>query len=117
MKLPRSQSIRARLGYTLTEVLIGISLSVAIGGAATWFLMEGTRASLKTTNISASDLSQWSIFTAISVDSKIANGMAVYRAFTVSDLDDSSKRMTNGERGNVLILSRSTQSSGSKKAP
>ena len=103
-------------GYTISELLIAMSISVVIGGAATWFLVEGTRSSLKTTNLSLSDLSQWSIFTAISVDSKVANGMSVYGSFTESSMADSTMRKVNGERGNVLILSRSTQPTGSKKA-
>ncbi len=100
-------------GYTLTEIIIASSISVAIGGAAMWFLVEGSRSSVKATNTSITDLSQWSIFTAISVDSKTANGMAVYKAFTKDDMKDSTLRLNNDGRGNVLILTRGRAEAGS----
>jgi hypothetical protein len=111
MKLFRSSS--RKRGYTLTEILIASSISVAVGGAAMWFLVEGSRSSVKSTNTSINDLSQWSIFTAISVDSKTANGMAVYKDFTKDDMKDSTVRLNNGERGNVLILTRGKALAGS----
>ncbi len=114
MNSKRLFSSRKR-GLTLTEVLIATGLSVALGSAAMWFLMEGTKSSLKATNTSINDISQWSIFTAISVDSKIANGMAVYKHFTKDDLKDISLRLNNSERGNVLILTRGVQQEKAKK--
>jgi len=122
-RAPRPPLSRLKRGFTLTEVIIAMTISVAIGGTATWFLVEGTKASLKAANTSIADLSQWSIFTAISVDSKVANGMAVYRTFTAADMADSTKRVTEGgvdndanPRGNVLILTRSAQGANSKFA-
>jgi prepilin-type N-terminal cleavage/methylation domain-containing protein len=103
-------------GYTLSEILIAMSLSVVVLAAATWFMVEGTRASMKTTNNSINDLSQWSIFTAISVDSKVANGMEVYRTFTAADMSDPTKRLDKDQRGNVLILTRSHQVGNSRQA-
>jgi prepilin-type N-terminal cleavage/methylation domain-containing protein len=107
---------RRNCGYTLSEVLIAMSIGVVILGTATWFMIEGARVSMKTTNNSINDLSQWSIFTAISVDSKVANGMEVYRTFTSADLNDSTKRLDKDQRGNVLILTRSHQEGNSRQA-
>ncbi|ATC62734.1 hypothetical protein CMV30_01435 [Nibricoccus aquaticus] len=116
MKTFPLRSRSRKRGYTLTEVLIALGISVALGGAATWFMMEGARASLKATNNSVNDLAQWSIFVAISVDSKTANGMSVYSTFTPADMADSTKRLNKDGRGNVLILTKSSQDAGSSRA-
>jgi prepilin-type N-terminal cleavage/methylation domain-containing protein len=113
MNSQHSNPVQKR-GFTLTEILVAMSISVAMGGAAMWFLVEGTRASLKATNTSINDLSQWSIFTAISVDAKTANGMVVYKNFIEDDIKNSSLRLNNNERGNVLILTRGSQAEKSK---
>lgn len=101
-------------GYTLSEVLIAMSIGTAIAGTATWFMVEGARIALKTTNTSLNDLSQWSIFTAISVDSKVANAVSVYSTFTATDMANATKRLDAKACGNVLILSRSHQDAGTK---
>lgn len=114
MNSKRLFSSRKR-GLTLTEVLVASSISVALGASAMWFVTEGTRSSLKAASTSINDISQWSIFTAISVDSKIANGMTVYKNFTREEMKDNSFRLNNAERGNVLILTRSIQKPNAKK--
>lgn len=108
--------LRSSRGYTLSEVLIAMSIGVVVLATATWFMVEGTRVSMKTTNNSINDLSQWSIFTAISVDSKVANGMEIYSTFTTADLNDPTKRLDKDQRGNVLILTRSHQTGNSRLA-
>ena len=114
-----------RSGFTLTEVIIAMSISTVIAGMAVWFMVEGARSSVKATNTTINDLSQWSIFTAISVDSRTANGMAIYQSFTAADMSDKTKRVSLGTvdpvtskpdpLGNVLILSLGHQAQGSKK--
>ncbi|MGC4074993.1 MAG: prepilin-type N-terminal cleavage/methylation domain-containing protein [Nibricoccus sp.] len=114
MKTSLSRSLRR--GFTLSEVMVAMTIGAAIAGTATWFMVEGARISYKTTNTSINDLSQWSIFTAISVDTKVANGMAIYASFLQPDIADDTKRLNKDQRGQVLILTRSHQDQNSKKS-
>ncbi|MBE2213999.1 MAG: prepilin-type N-terminal cleavage/methylation domain-containing protein [Opitutaceae bacterium] len=100
-------------GMTLTEVMVALALSVVIGGMATYFIIQGTRASLRTTASTENDLVQWSISSRLQVDSKLANGAVIYRGLDSSSIDFD-KRCTAGARGNLLVLSLSSSPNGSR---
>lgn len=98
---------------TLTEVMVAMTLSVFIGGAATFFIIQGTRASLRATSSSINDLVQWSISSRLQIDSKLANGAVIYEDMTASSIDID-KRCSAGKRGKLLVLSLSSSPNGSK---
>lgn len=100
---------------TLVEMLIALALSAAIGGTATYFIVEGTRASLRTASSSDNDLVQWSISSRLQVDSKLANGAVIYKDLTSTSIDID-KRCTAGARGNLLVLSLSSSPNGSRSS-
>lgn len=107
------KKIRNSRGFTLSETLIAMSLGVVVAGSATWFLVQGTRISLKTTAASTNDLAEWGILTSITVDSKVANGMVMYPQFDKTTLSDKANRLTDSSPnnlGNVLIFTSSKQS-------
>lgn len=105
-KKPHSQS-----GMTLVEIMVAMLLGTAIIATATSFLVEVTRATVKTTNRSSGDLMTWDIYAQISIDSKVANGMCIYKDFTKASFDPdvnfSNVRKPSGARGDLLVLTRS----------
>lgn len=105
----------SRRGYSLVEVLIAMSLSVIVGGAAVWFIVEGTRYSLRTTASATNDFIQWSISSRLQLDSKLANGAAIYSDLTTGAVK-SNLRRTGGQRGNLLVLSLSERDPGSSRS-
>lgn len=115
MKLSSPRKTR---GFTLVELMISTAIGCAFCAAAVWFLVEGTRISLKTASSSTNDLAEWGIFSALTIDSKVANGMFMYPDFakaTISnpanELDDQS---TDRKTGNVMILTKSSYSPGTE---
>lgn len=110
MRKTRDSSRRA---MTLVEVMVALTLSVIIMGAATYFIVQGTRAALRTTSSTENDLVQWSISSRLQVDSKLANGAVVYRDLTSSNIE-LSQRCSSGTRGNLLVLSLASSPNGSR---
>jgi hypothetical protein len=98
---------------TLVELMVALTIGVFILGAATFFIIQGTRASLRATSSSENDLVQWSISSRLQIDSKLANGAVIYRS-----LDSASvaldQRCAAGARGNLLVLSLSSSPNGSR---
>lgn len=96
-------------GFTLVEIMIASAIGLVLCGTAAWFVVEGTRISLKTAASSTNDLAEWGIFAGMTVDSKTANGMIMYPTFDKATLADRTKRLTDRGQGNVLILTKLTQ--------
>jgi len=106
-----------KAGFTLSETMLGLAIGMVVAGAAGWFLVEGTRISLKTSAASTNDLSEWGILTSITVDTKTANGMVMYSSFLKTTFSSSSNRLASGQTGNVLVLTQSTpNNSGSSSS-
>lgn len=111
--LSRTSSIRrSRRGMTLVEIMIAMSLAVAVGGMAIWFMVQSTRTSLRTLSNVDNDLEQWSISNRLLIDSKLANAVSIYSSFEVASFT-SSLGLGPGYRGNFLVLSQSDQPAGS----
>lgn len=110
-----NKSQKRRNGLTLPEVIVALSLSVIIGGAAAWFIGEGTRYSLRTTASATNDFVQWSISSRLQLDSKLANGATIYTDLTTPSLKSSLRRI-GGERGNLLVLSLSERDAGASRS-
>lgn len=115
MNLTSSKKTR---GFTLVEIMISSAIGCAFCAAAVWFLVEGTRISLKTASSSTNDLAEWGIFSALTIDSKVANGMFMYPDFikatlanSANELDDQS---TDRKTGNVMILTKSVYSAATE---
>ena len=91
--------------------MIATTIGVAAIAAATGFLMEATRSTIRASNNSNSDLAVWDIYAQISIDSKVANGMIIYKDFTKSSFDPTlpttNVRLASGLRGDALILTKS----------
>jgi prepilin-type N-terminal cleavage/methylation domain-containing protein len=111
----RNRLFRSCRAFTLTELLIAMSLSVVVGGSAVWFIVEGTKLSLRANSSSINDLVQWGISSRLQLDSKIANGAVIYASLSDADLTDLGRRR-GGERGNVLVLSLSDRLAGSTRS-
>src|ERR1019366_327906 len=79
MKNPLNHSMLPshRNGFTLVEIMIAGAIATIIGAAAMGFVIEATRATLKTQSNSRNDLTEWGIYTGITIDSRVANGMVL----------------------------------------
>jgi hypothetical protein len=104
-----------RRGHSLVEVLIAMSISVVVAGASVWFIAEGTRYSMRTTASATNDFIQWSISSRLQLDSKLANGAAIYSNLTAASIKPNLRRI-GGQRGNLLILSLSERDPGSARS-
>jgi prepilin-type N-terminal cleavage/methylation domain-containing protein len=104
-------------GFTLTEIMIAATISVLVFGFAAAFMIQATRASLRTQSASQNDLTEWGIYQGIAVDTRTANGMTLYKTFSnPSDFDSSSKQIiVNTTRGDFLVLSQSTQQANAQR--
>lgn len=82
------------------------AIALLVGGAALTILLFGIRSSMKSTAITANDMSQWSLDSRVWVDSRIANGITVYADYTAAEVEPW-KRLTVDGRGDFLVLSLS----------
>lgn len=104
-----------RRGMTLTELMIALSLTLAVSGAASWFLVESTRTSLRSMSNIDNDLEQWNISNRLLIDSKLANAVTIYNKYEVASFD-SATGLGPGERGNFLVLSQSDPVAGTSNS-
>jgi len=104
-----------RRGFTLAEILIAGSIAAAMAGAAILFVVQGTRASLRTAASSENDLVQWSISSRLQLDSRVANGAVIFTDTNTANITVA-KRRVGGQRGNLLVLSRSRNADGSRSS-
>lgn len=108
--------VRCR-GFTLVEIAIATTISTLIVIASLGFLLEATRATMRTQNNSQNDLTEWGIYSGITIDSRVANGLNIYKDFTAASfnaladqISDKANTVTGlGNRGDFLVLSKSTQ--------
>jgi hypothetical protein len=97
------------------ETLIAMTVGTVVGGAAVWFIVEGTRVTLRTNASTTNDMAQWSISSRIQIDSRIANGAVIFPSLGDDDLRDV-RRRRGGERGHVLVLSLSSRAPGATRS-
>jgi hypothetical protein len=95
--------------------MFALALSVLIGGVAVMFIVEGTRLSLRTEASLSNDMVQWGISSRLQLDTKTANGAVIYPGIATSDLKEA-ERCRGGERGRLLVLSRSDKANNSAKS-
>ena len=107
--LPKSDR---RRGFTLVELLITVAISAAVGAAALYFLVEGTRVSLRTMSNTMNDLNQWGLTSHVLIDSKQANAVSIYPDATADNLTLANRRSNPGERGKLMVFSLSTSAAG-----
>ena len=99
-------------GITLVEMMFSLTIGVVILGASVGFLVEATRSSLRVQNKTQNDLTEWGIYAGVTVDTRSANGMTLYKTFNPSSFVDSSYEITDQtttHRGDFLVLSKTTQ--------
>ena len=105
-------------GMTLVEMMFALTIGVVILGISTGFLVEVTRATLKTQNSSQNDLTEWGMYTGVTIDTRSANGMTLYKTFAPASFVDSTQRIvTNTTRGDFLLLTDSTLPTNSSNPP
>lgn len=104
-----------RRGFTLVEIMIASAIAVAFSAMALWFMVQSTRTSMRTLSNIDNDLEQWSISNRLLIDSKLANGVAVFDSFATSSFT-TAKGLGPGERGNFLVLSQSDPIAGSTQS-
>jgi hypothetical protein len=103
---------------TLVEMMFALTIGVVILGISTGFLVEVTRATLKTQNVSQNDLTEWGMYTGVTIDTRSANGMTLYKSFAPASFADSTDRITtNTTRGDFLLLTNSTLPTNSIDPP
>lgn len=105
----------ARQGFTLVEIMIAGTLAAFIAGTAIFFVVQGTRASLRAAASTENDLVQWSISSRLQLDSRVANGATIYTDSLPANIT-TDKRRAGGQRGNLLVLSRSRNPDGSRSS-
>ena len=117
MKNPRNKSTRFTRcqGISLVELMTGLAISTVIVVASLDFMIEATRSTLRTQNNSRNDLTEWGIYTGITIDTRTANGMTLFKDFTPSSFNDptdeigSPTSLTGTLRGDFLVLTKSSQ--------
>ena len=106
---------------TLVEMMFALVISVMVLGVSVGFLVEATRATLRVQSNTQNDLTEWGIYAGITIDTRIANGMTLYKDFNAASFLDHTYRITDktstvtnsATRGDFLVLSQSTQDPGS----
>ncbi|PTY04809.1 hypothetical protein DB347_19085 [Opitutaceae bacterium EW11] len=93
--------------------MIASAIAVTILGITAYFIVESTRATLKGTAISQNNMDQWSLTSRLMLDSRQANGMAIYDDLVTTSLTFEKRITTPTSQGNLLIFSRSYIPSGS----
>jgi prepilin-type N-terminal cleavage/methylation domain-containing protein len=119
MKYPLKQSAISKRcdGMTLVEMMFALVISVVVLGIAVNFLVEATRSTLRVQSNTQNDLTDWGISAGITIDTRTANGMTLFKDFSASSFDSTTDEITtNDTRGDFLVLSRSSQEDGSKAA-
>lgn len=99
---------RAR-GFTLVEVLLAAAIGSVVIASASWFMVECLRATIASENMNRNNIAEWGIVSSITIDSKVANGMYLYKNAVASSYDTSDDRLTSGKHGNLLVLTRTEQ--------
>lgn len=109
MNSPRAK----RGGFSLVEILIGMTVSgfVVIGGL--WLLVEGTRISTRTTNLAVNDLAQWGIASRLWIDSRVANGISIYENDKDANVERWLRKVVD-QRGNFIMFSLSSVDASNK---
>jgi len=99
---------------TLVEIMVAMAIGVVIIGAATWFTVEGTKASLRAMANVENGIQQWGLNTKLQIDSKIANGATIFASADTSTWVGGlpvEVPVDNGvaplERGKILVLTKS----------
>lgn len=107
-------------GYSLVEVVYALSIAVLVLGMAMYFVVQGTRSSLRAAASSENDLLQWSISSRLQVDSKTADGLVIYPDANSANIALTKRCSNNAEtgarsRGNLMVLTRSSTENGSRE--
>ena len=90
-----------RAGFTLTELLIAMSISVIVCGMALAFLFEGLRASLKTSAVYTNDMTQWGLTNRLMIDTKLANNIEIFTDNSTATLSAAATYTNNTPAGGV----------------
>ena len=98
---PRTAAFSRRAGFTLTELLIAMTISVVLCGMATYFLFEGLRASLKTSAIYTNDMTQWGLTNRLMIDTKLANNIEIFADNSSATLTAAATYTNNTPAGGV----------------
>lgn len=111
-------------GMTLVEVLVSAFIGVFVIGTATWFMVEGTRATLQGMAKTNNGIEQWGVSTKLQVDGKLANGAVIFLSadkatwtpgtppLPVEVPVDDGNGLNGLERGKILILTKSKLNEG-----
>jgi hypothetical protein len=85
------------------------------------FTVDLVRSSLRTQNKAQNDLTEWGIYQGITVDTRTANGMTLYKTFSNSaDFADVTMQVpsrTDVTRGDFLVLTQTTQVPSAPSSP
>lgn len=101
-----------RSGHTLVEVMISSVVSLFVVAGALWVMFAGVKTSAKSTNAIVNDLAQWGIASRLWIDSRIANGITIYKDTEIANVERWLRSVVN-DRGNFVVFSLSdTNGSG-----
>lgn len=102
-------------GMTLVEIMFAMSIGVVVLGIALNMLIGATRATRRVQSNTENDLTEWGVSASVTIDTRIANGMSIYKDFALANFNDASDRITtDSARGNFLVLTQSRQAADSK---
>lgn len=125
--MPISQNTSAHCeqsGMTLLEVLVAMFIGVFVIGTATWFMVEGTRASFQAMAKVNNGVDQWGLATKLQVDGKVASGATIFLsadkttwtpgtpALPVEVGVDDGNAANGLERGKILVLTKTQLNQG-----
>jgi len=110
----RTRGLHQKAGFTLTELVIAMTISVITAGMALAFLFEGLRSSLKTTAIYTNDMTQWGLTNRLLIDSKLANAVAIYTDNSAATIAAAAvlttpRGVAQNASGNFLVLAQGSQ--------
>lgn len=102
--------------FTLVEIMIAAAIGLPVAAGAVWFLFEATRTYYATSSASLNNFAQWGLASRLNIDTRTANGLAIYEEYDMTKVSPTLRRDTATPRGNFLVLSSSTYDPATKKS-
>jgi large-conductance mechanosensitive channel len=122
-QLPQRTKRFSRKGMTFVEIMFAMIIGTAFVLIIAQFSVDIVRSSLRSQSNAQNDLTEWGIYQGITVDTRTANGMALFKTFSnAADFADVSMEIPTLTdvaltRGDFLVLTQTTEVPSAPSTP